>query len=176
MKDGFALKKSWKNKRIKLIVWLICVGAPSPEAAFRKSNPDFGVRRPHCHPCYPGRNELWDSRKLITSLSPTQFPYCKIKKWKFLDGLWALFISNILLLLSIGKRGSDGALTKKRKNPKIQKCYFVRTSQSSSQSSRTGALCQKICPRKSTQRPNRKAGSWGKQLFPFFLQEQGDIS
>lgn len=102
------------------------------------------------------------------------FPICKIRR--FLDGLWALFLSNILLLLSIGKRGSDGALTKKRKNPKIQKCYFVRTSQSSSQNSRTGALCQKICPRKSTQRPNRKAGSWGKQLFPFFLLEQGDIS
>ena len=53
-------------------------------------------------------------------------------------------MSNILLLLSIGLRGCDGAFTERWKNPKTQKCYFVRVYQTSTQSSRIESLPKNI--------------------------------
>ena len=176
IKDGFALKKSWKNQRTKVILWLIYVGPPLQKQHSEKpvqtlESGDLTV----ILVILPGIDSVTQGSSLLPCLQ-LSFPICKIKKWNPLGGLWALFIFNFLLFLSIAKRGSNGALTKKRKNPKIQKCCFVRTSQACSQNSRTGALHQKISLWKSAQRPNRKAGSRGKQLFPCFIQEQGDIS
>lgn len=96
-----------------------------------------------------------------------KFPICEIKKLNSLDDLWGPLIANTVLFLPMGLRGGAGALTKWRKVPKIQKCYFVRTCQVSSQSNRTGSLCREISLWKWTQRPNRRAESRGKQLFPF---------
>ena len=77
-------------------------------------------------------------------------------------------MSNILLLLSIGLRGRDGAFTETWKNLKTQKCYFVRVYQTSTQSNRLKSL-PKMSQGTLTEIFNRRAGSRGNAIVSFSL-------